>query len=360
MNRLHVRLVLSHLLVALVGALATFLVSRQLAPALFDHGMPMRGMGFGDPAAVRQQVGDALDRSLVVGTLVGVAVAAAAGAFAATRLVQPLTAIRGATRALAEGRYGMRVPAPRERELAELAEDINTLASTLAETESRRLRLLGDVTHEMRTPLTVIDGYLEGMIDGVVPATADQLAEVGTQVRRLRRLTDDLSLLSRTQEGRVEFHPVDLDLREVVSAAAERLRSQAADAGLTLTVETGSQDLAVRADADRVAQVVTNLVGNAIRATPAGGSIEVRCHAESDQVVTTVSDTGEGLAASELERVFERFYRASGRRTDGRGSGVGLTIARDLAQAQGGSLVADSAGLGSGATFTLSLPRRAG
>ena len=209
MNRLVVRLVVSHILVAVLGALATFLVVRQLAPALFDENMrgslghgPMAGAGPGGMGAVRQQFGDAVDKALLIGALVGALAAAAFGIVSATRLVRPIDKLRMATRDLAAGNYTTDIPSPRERELAELAADIDRLGDNLAATETRRVQLLGELAHELRTPLTIIDGRVEGMIDGVLPATEDELGHISDEVRRLRRLADDLSALSRTAPAR--------------------------------------------------------------------------------------------------------------------------------------------------------------
>jgi histidine kinase len=363
MNRLVVRLVLSHLLVALLAAAATFLVVRLLAPALFDESIRMSPMGQGpggmggQAGALRQQFGDAVDRALLVGAGVGAGAAAGFGAIAAYRLLAPLRAVRAATRDIAAGRYDTSVPPPRERELAELADDINRLGHALDETETRRVRLLGEVAHEMRTPLTVIDGHVEGMIDGVLPTSATELGLLSDEVRRLRRLAEDLSMLSRTDEGRLELVMARVDLAQVAGRAVERMRPQAEDAGLTLTVD-GAAAAPVVADADRLAQVLTNLVGNAIRATGPGGRIDVVCRASGSDALVTVADTGEGLDPADLERVFERFYRSPGRRTPGpdRGSGIGLTIARGIARAHGGEVSAASPGRGRGATFTVRVP----
>ncbi len=368
MNRLTVRLVLSHLLVAVLGLAATFLIVRQLAPTLFDRMQMGEGMGMGmgpgqgQGLLLRQQFADAVDQALVVGALVGGLAAAVFGAFAAYRLIRPLGTVRAATRQLAAGRYAVPVPVPHERELAELATDVNTLGRALAETETRRVRLLGEVAHEMRTPLTVIEGYVEGMIDGVLPTSSDGLGQIGAEVQRLRRLSDDLSALSRAEEGRLALEPERADLGPVVAAAAERLRAQAEDGGQTLRVEPASGPLPVVVDTDRIAQVVTNLVGNALRATPPGGTVIVSCRAEHGAALVAVSDTGEGLASEDLERVFERFYRVPDRRSAGQdsGSGIGLTIARGIVRAHGGDLVAQSAGKGQGAVFTARLPLVAG
>ncbi len=210
----------------------------------------------------------------------------------------------------------------------------------------------------MRTPLTVIDAQLEAMIDGVMPANGENLSLIATETRRLRRLANDLSSLSRAEEGAESLDLSLIDLGGVVERVVDRLRPQATDAGIDLQVTQVGQT-PVLADADRVAQVVTNLVGNAIRATPEGGRITVHCQPDAGQGVVQVTDTGEGLASDDLERIFERFYRVPGRRSsgsDGGGSGIGLTIARHLAERHGGSLTAASAGKGQGSTFSLRLP----
>ena len=377
MNRLVVRLVISHLLVAVVAALATFLVVRQLAPALFDaslrvgqggglgQGSGAQGTAGGAGMVLRQQFGDAVDRALAVGAVVGALAAALVGALAAYRLIRPLDALRAATRAMAQGTYAVPLPTPRTTELAELTDDVKLLGQQLGETETQRVRLLGEVAHEMRTPLTVIDGTVEAMIDGILPLEPDQLAVVSDEVRRLRRLSDDLSALSRTDEGRLSLVLADVDLREVVSRAAGRLRAQAEDAGLDFEIDCGDANVPVRVDAERIGQVVTNLVGNAVRATPEGGRVRVRCgpsesagrHGAASAVII-VEDTGEGLAGAGLTRIFERFYRVPGRRAPEHetGSGIGLTIARGIVAAHGGQLTATSAGPGQGATFTVTLP----
>lgn len=384
MNRLVVRLVLSHLLVAVVAAASTFFVVRALAPALFDASLrlgqggspstggsgPGGGIGSGGTGGgagggmgvlLRQQFGDAVEQALLVGAIVGAVTAALVGAFAAYRLLRPVEALRSATRAMAQGRYAVPLPSPGTTELAELTRDVQDLGHQLGETEARRVRLLGDVAHEMRTPLTVIDGTVEAMIDGVLPTEPEQLAVLSDEVRRLRRLADDLSALSRTDEGQLSLVLAEVDLRDVVGRAAARLQDQARDAGLTLAIDAAADPVRVRVDPERIGQVVTNLVGNAVRATPAGGTVTVRCvggPSGEGGATITVTDTGMGLAPEELERVFERFYRAPARRAAGAdgGSGIGLTIALGIARAHGGDVTASSPGRDQGATFTVVLP----
>ena len=364
MNRLAVRFTLSHLLVALAGGLVTFGLVFWLAPAMFEEQLglgpggpgPGQGAGGGGPAygqALRASFRAAVTNALLTGTLAGAALAAILGVLAARQLLRPLGRVGTAVGRLARGDYDHRIPVPRERELATLVSDVNDLGGALASTEQRRLDLLGEVAHEMRTPLTVLDGYVEGMIDGVLSRDDENLSQLGVEVRRLRRLSDDLSAVSRAEEGGPPLALAPHDLDALAAGVLDRLGPQAQDAGLTLVgVVPGAGTVSL--DADRTVQVLTNLVGNAIRATPPGGTITVAGSREAGRAFIRVADTGEGLAPADLERVFERFYRVPGARSVSDGSGIGLTVARAHLRAMGGDLTAASPGLGQGATFTAS------
>jgi histidine kinase len=177
---------------------------------------------------------------------------------------------------------------------------------------------------------------------------------VSAEVRRLRRLSDDLSALSRAEEGRLNLAPTVVGLDELAAGVVSRLRAQAEDAGIALTSEPGAGT--VRIDADRTVQVLTNLVGNAIRATQAGGRITIAGSRREGRAVLTVSDTGQGIAAGDLDKIFERFYRVPSAAPQSDGSGIGLTVSRAYMRAQGGDLTVTSEGLGHGATFQASFP----
>lgn len=354
------RLFISHLLVAVVAILVTFAVVRAAAPVLFEErtvgpgGGRNRGSGF---APLRDVVAEAVTTALLLGVLAGVVAAVVLGLLSSWQLLRSLRSLRSGTRAIAAGDYRHRIPLPPEAELATLAADINELAVRLGDTEARRVRLLSEVAHEMRTPLTVIDGYAEGVLDGVFPPS--ELVRIDTEVGRLRRLADDLSTLSRAEEGRLDLLPTELDLAALVTQVADRLRPQFDDAGLRLSVRPPPRPIVVWADADRITQVLTNLLGNALAATENGG-VQVDLTSTRDAAVVTVTDTGEGLDQDEVERIFERFYRVPSRRRGEHdlGSGIGLTISRGIARAHGGELSADSPGRGRGARFTLRLPSR--
>jgi histidine kinase len=358
--RLPTRLAASYGVVIAVGAVAAYVTARVLAPPLFDAHMGMGGgLGMGPRASGTATPHQALVYALNIALLVAVASSALAGGVVATlltrRLVRPLEALRAATRRIADGDYTARAPAPGTPELAAVAADVNTLAARLSDTETRRVRLLGDVAHEMRTPLTALDGYVEGLIDGVFRPDPEHLQAMSEELHRLRRLAEDVSTLSRAEEQQLPLELAAADLHAVVAAAVARLRPQFDDADVALHVEADGA-VPVRVDVDRIAQVVTNLLGNALLATPAGGTVRVAVDGGGALAHVVVSDSGVGLTPEDCERVFERFYRApnAGRRSAG--SGVGLTIARGLARAHGGDLTARSAGVGTGATFTLTLP----
>ncbi|MBK8463895.1 MAG: HAMP domain-containing histidine kinase [Nigerium sp.] len=362
LRRLSVQLVVSHVLVALVSLATAGLLVGLLAPTLFDamqggqHGQGLR-RGAGAGQGFRPEVRAAVQQALLWGTSAGLLAAILLGVIAARRVLNPINAVRDTTRSLATGDYTAELPKPDTVELADLVDDVATMAARLDETEQRRVRLLGEVGHEMRTPLTVIDTQIEAMLDGVTPASPENLALIATESRRLHRLTTDLSSLSRAEEGRIELDRQPTDLAQVAGRVVARLLPQAEDAGIELSAQS-SGAVPVLVDSDRIGQVVTNLVGNAIRATPAGGSITVRTAVGESWAELTVTDTGEGIAAEDLARIFERFYRVPGRRRTGNdgGSGIGLTIARHLAEQHGGTVTAASPGPGRGSSFTLRLP----
>lgn len=359
-RRLSVRLIVSHVFVAVVVAVTMFVVMRLMAPGLFEEHLGFgrgQGPGQGRGRLLLEAFRAAVDQANIVGALAGVIAAGAVGAFAAYRLLGPLRRIGAATERISAGHYDETVAPPSEVELAILAESVNRLGGELDRVESTRIRMLGEVAHEMRTPLQIIDGHVEGMIDGVLPTNADNLAVIGAETRRLRRLSDDLSSLSRASEHRFDLHPVAHDLGAVARAAAERLLPQAQAAGVDLVIATPATP--AEFDADRLDQVVTNLVRNAITATPEGGRVTVATIGASSgkgNAQVTVQDTGEGLEPENVERIFERFYRVPGRRGPAGGSGIGLSIAREMMRAHGGDLTASSPGLGHGSTLTATLP----
>ncbi|WP_298815719.1 sensor histidine kinase [Chloroflexus sp.] len=273
-------------------------------------------------------------------------------------ILRSLRSLAYSSQRIAAGRYDERVAVPASDELRVVAESFNQMAAALEQIEQHRITMIGNVAHELRTPLAGIEGYLEGLIDGVMPAETDTFLEMKQEVRRLRRLVDDLQTLSRVEAGQITLTFTTFDINEVIRRVIAQIQPQVLDGCLQVICESAEQPLLTRADPDRVAQILLNLLGNAVRYTPEGGCIIIRSAMVDEQVQVKVEDTGIGIAPEHLPYIFERFYRAdpSRARTSG-GSGIGLTIARHLAWAMGGDISAASAGVGKGSTFTLTLPR---
>jgi signal transduction histidine kinase len=357
---LRARLLLSHLAVVAIGVVVLLLAGRQLGSIFVDDhlrsmaGM-MRGMGMDGANQLEEGINSAFNRALLLAALISGGVAAATATYAAYRVLRPLDEVRRVVRRLANGSYHERVPIPQEEELAAVAGDVNSLAEALEATEQRRLRLISEVAHELRTPVATLKGYLEGLLDGVFAPDPETLAAGIHETARLERLAGDLNALSRAEEGQVDVRAVSLDLGQLAKEVVRRLRPQFDDKGVILEVQTGPP-LPVLADRDRTAQILTNLVGNALAYTPDGGQVSIRPFLEAGMAVVEVSDTGKGLTAEQASLVFDRFYRVD--RTAGPGTGIGLTIARSLARLQGGDINVSSPGPGKGSTFVLSLPTR--
>lgn len=351
------RLRISHLLVVFVGVATVLLASRTLAERFFSSHINDMGhmMGMSESMAMGIEEGFAtsINQALWIGVAASAATALLASTIAANRVLRPISSIRNAARRLAAGAYSERVSLPQEAELAALATDVNKLAAALENTEERRVRLISEVTHELRTPLATIEGYMEGLLDGVFQPTDEVFAATAREVTRLKRLASDLSMLSRAEEGMIQLQIAETDLGELASDAASRLRLSFADKQVELRTNV-SGPIVVQGDADRLTQVFINLLSNALRHTSPGGQVAVQVRIESDSAVATVTDDGDGIPGDELELVFERFYRgAQDQRT---GVGIGLTIARALARLHGGELAAQSPGPGLGATFELRMP----
>jgi two-component system sensor histidine kinase BaeS len=268
--------------------------------------------------------------------------------------VRPLAEIARATERLADGEPGVRVRPRGPRPVRGLAASFNTMAERLDRSRDERRALLADVTHELRTPITVVQGGLEAMLDGVHPYDEDHVAPLLAETAVMGRLLDDLRTLSLADAGALTLHRDPADLPAIAREAVAAQAPVAAAKRVELAA-TGDGRLVASVDPVRVREIVTNLVANALRHTPPGGRVEVDVRAAADQALITVRDTGEGITAEDLPHVFDRFRRG----VDTGGSGLGLAIVRDLAEAHGGIVTAASDGIpGRGATFRVALPLR--
>ena len=363
LRQLRWRIVAAQMVVVVVGValvlLMAYVITTLLVPGNVADLLSATG-------ASPQQDGvlSAFRRSI----LTAVSVAALGAIFAGTltsfllarEILRPLRQTPASSQRLAQGHYNERVPVPASDELAQMAENFNQMAAALEQVEQQRVALIGNVSHELRTPLAGLNGYLEGLMDGVFPGNEETFALMDHEVRRLRRLVDDLQALSRVEAGQISLQPADFDLIPLVERTLRQLGPSAESQNLQMDTDFAAPSLPVHADADRVAQVLLNLVGNAIRYTPEGGRIVVAVKMGEGTAVVDVTDTGVGIPTEALPYVFERFYRVDSSRTrrggGSGGSGIGLTISRHLVWAMGGELTAVSPGPDQGSTFTFTLP----
>jgi len=330
----------------LLAITAVFLVALSVYGAFSLASTLAAAMGLITPSAR----GGAL--LLLIGAGAGAAVAAAAVVGFARRVALPIGAVMDAADRVASGDYTARVAEQGPRAVRGLGRSFNTMAERLQSHDRIRRDLMADVAHELRTPLTVIQGRLEGLIDGVYPRNESQLGEVLEETHLLSRLVEDLRTLALTESGGLKLQKEPTDADDLARGVVRAFEVEASSRGVTIQLETAGDLAPLSIDPVRVREVLGNLVSNALRHTPSGGSVTVRISTGDDVVTIDVSDTGEGMSAEELARAFERFYKGAG----SHGSGLGLTIARNLVRAHGGDITATSQP-GQGTTMTIRLPR---
>jgi histidine kinase len=356
---LSAKLFLSHFLVVLVAVLTLLMAVLIIAPIILGRFEPALLLGGTDDTPA-EAFGQTLLYSLLAAGVVATAAAALVSLFVSRRFVEPLRYVLDATSRIASGRYGERVPVRDADELGELSQSFNAMARALEEAERRRMEVISDVSHELRTPLSTIRGYMEGLAEGVVEPTEETWTLLYAEFERLGRLVDDLRRLSRAEAGQLDLTMAPVSPAEVVRLTVGGMLPLFDEKGVELKSAVPGDLPSVLADVDRVVQVLSNLLSNALRHTPDGGRVVVEAEASDDDEVTfEVTDTGTGIAPDHLERVFERFYRVDKSRSRGEargGSGVGLAISRALVEAMGGRIRVESPGLGEGATFAFTLP----
>ena len=299
---------------------------------------------------------EGVNRSLVIGSVLAVVAGLLLTVLFSNGLRRQLAVVIRVTRQIGRGELSLRIPTPHQGDLADLGMAINHMADDLERQLRARQQMVADVAHELRTPLQNINGYIEGLRDGVVAADERTLGVLSSETALLRRLVDDLQDLSLADSGSltVELAPVRVD--EQIAAIVESMRPRADELGLELAGAAQAELPAVEADERRLRQVIANLVQNAFAYTPAGGRVWISTRQVPGEVEITVSDTGTGIAREDQERVFDRFYRVDPARSRSTGgSGLGLTIARELMHAMHGEAGVRSR-LSEGSHFWLRLP----
>jgi two-component system sensor histidine kinase BaeS len=357
------RLMFLLVLVIAVGSVTMVVATDLLAPGLFrSH---LRRSGEHSPAVLHhaeQAFNSAFTISLSLATLAALATAGLVSWFLVRRVAHPVQDLADAADAVAAGNYRVEVPAADfSSELQRLSAAFTHMAGRLADTDRARSRLLSDLAHELRTPLATLEAYLDGIEDGVVADDASSREVMRTQLRRLRRLSTDVREVAAAEEDALTLQLAPCEPDELVRDAVAAVRPRYQQKAVNLRLDAGPLPT-VTADAERLQQVLANLLDNALRHTPSRGHVIVTASVASGgtAIRIVVSDDGEGLPADQLQAVFQRFHRADPARAshEGEGSGLGLTIARAIVTAHQGTLVADSGGVGLGATFTVTLPVR--
>lgn len=393
--RIRTRLFWSYVAVLLIGGLVAFLAAEAIAPVIIDRrqtrmehhmerhmehhmGRERRGMGMPMPmpdhndllsAAVQDLTAEyrgVMQHSLLLGLAGALGVAGAASLLLSRKISAPLQRMQSASDRIAQGAYHQRLEEAVPGEVGELAAAFNRMASELENTEQRRSSLIANVAHEFRTPLSGLQGYLEGLADGHFGVQDGTVEACLRQVGRLRRLVEELSLLSRVEAGVAPFEPRVFNPVPLLEHTVRDYRARFEAKGVRLELKSDADCGAAYADPDRTGQVLENLLSNALRHTPKGGTVTVaatrrpaqHAHEAEPQIEIAVVDTGEGMASEVVPHVFERFYRAEASRTRDEaraGTGIGLTLAKAFVEAQGGTVSVESA-VGAGTTVRFTVP----
>jgi signal transduction histidine kinase len=259
--------------------------------------------------------------------------------------------------AIARGEIGARAPVSGPAEAQALARSFNSMADQVEAAQRSQRDFVANVSHELKTPLTSIQGFSQALLDGAAAtpeATARAARVIHDEAERMRRMVDELLILARFDAGQVDMAHAPVELGPLLAACVERLSPQAQAAGIALELDAPDAPT-ITGDGDRLAQVFANLLDNAIAHTPAGGRVTLAAHQVGNTVEVTVTDTGEGIPAEALPRIFERFYRVDQSRQHSRGAGLGLAIAREIVEAHGGTITVESV-VGLGSRFTVRLP----
>lgn len=322
---------------------------------LFIDGEPMTG-ATGDGSDLLSGVTRA---ALIAGLLAGL-VAFALAIVLVRQITHPLTALRDASRQIAQGDLTTRVPVQSRDELGQLGNAFNRMAAALETQETLRRHLMADIAHELRTPLSAIQGTVEALQDGIFPLTPDSLEPIHEETLMLGRLVEDLRTLAHAEAGRLSLNVAEMDAGELTERIVSGLLPSAQQAGIALTLHVSTPNPLLSADAQRIGQVLTNLLSNALRHTPAGGVVDVTVQPQEEGLLFSVQDSGPGIAAADLPHIFDRFYRGDRSRSrETGGSGLGLTIARQLVEAHAGRIWAESPPPGHevGTVFFVWLPK---
>lgn len=354
------RLFFSYVAVIVVLVAVLSIAVRSLAVrAVNAHMAGMMGSGSGGMMGgdIQGAVSAGVNEAILWGALAAVIVAVIASYLVSGWITRPLAHMAEVAGQIAGGDYRQRVSHTPNDEIGRFATAFNDMAGQLQKTEELRQELLGTISHEIRTPLANIEGYMQGLMDGVVPAEPETYELVRREAARLGRLVTDVERLSRLEAGAEAITPRSLAVSEAVEPVVGPLRPQFANSGISFSLSCLEPCPKIWADPDKFAQILGNLLSNSLRYTPRGGAVKVDVRAQDRMVAFVVEDNGVGIPPADLPHVFERFYRVDkSRSSSSGGSGIGLAVAKALTEQMGGSIKAESLP-GSYTRFTFLLPR---
>lgn len=322
---------------ALSKPFAAFLIEKK---PMLAYIVPLENYNL---ASIESQFNASVNRSLIVAIALAGLVGLLLTYFLSRSILRPVDELISAARAMEKGDLSQRVTVSTKGELGELAHAFNAMAEGLTRLEQLRQNMVTDVAHELRTPLSNVRGYLEALRDGVVKPTPETIASVYEEAMLLNRLVDDLQELALAEAGQLKLVCQPVDIRQVIDKAVQSLKTQALEKEIDLIAVLQDNLPLVNADAERMGQVLRNLLKNAIINTPVGGEIRIQARLIDSQVEVSVQDNGMGISAEHLPYVFERFYRVDqSRARETGGAGLGLAIVKQLVEAQGGQVDIDS------------------
>ncbi len=379
-SHLGIKLFLSYFVVILVGMSVIGITTKFVTPAAYARHLSFMESQVGTDAGTGQGAGQGMmgqgrglgagmisefyksfqatfNESLVIAIIAASLAALIVSLVFSRSILAPVGVMMHASQRIADGHYDERVQSRGDDELNQLAGSFNQMAGQLEQVENMRRRLIGDVAHELRTPLTAIKGYAEGLMDNVLPPSAETYQQIHSEAERLSRLVDDLQELSRVESRatQLDIHPVDSAV--LINSVIKRLQYQFDEKRITLTSSLPRDPIHVLADEGRIIQVLTNLIGNALQYTPENGQVTVSIERNKSEARVSVGDSGVGIPPEHLTQIFDRFYRVDKSRARTRGgSGIGLTIAKHLVEAHGGRIWVESAGENKGSVFMFTLP----
>jgi signal transduction histidine kinase len=351
MNRLWVRLSLM-----MGGVLFLVFFIQFLTIILGEPAPPPGGAPGTGPSAVDEAPPAEITRRLFVWMGFSLAVGCVGGVVISRVISAPVSRLAKAAHRIGEGDLGVRVPVSGSREMVELAETFNKMATALQRAEQQRKDLMADVSHELRTPLTVLEGNLRAALDHVLALDEVEIANLYGQTHHLIRLVNDLRELALAESHQLRLEKRPADLQALIADTLQALEPIATEKEVRLVDRTPPLPEVV-VDPVRIRQVVFNLLSNSLRHTPAGGEIEVSATSGAGEVRLSIKDTGDGLEPEQLAAAFDRFYRGDKSRSrDTGGTGLGLAIVKAIVEAHGGRVEASSPGKGLGSTFSVILP----